>query len=161
MASDINSVIIVGRLTRDGELKCTSSGMSVARFSLAVNRKAMKGDLREEEASYIDCCLWGKSAESLIGYLAKGRQVCVQGELRQSRWEQDGVQKSRIEISVMQLQLLGASQAQQPEQGPMGRQPVRSAQTTPPPRPAGAPQRHGEPAPSEGPESYGSDDIPF
>ncbi|MFA6934369.1 MAG: single-stranded DNA-binding protein [Sphaerochaetaceae bacterium] len=169
MASDINSVIIVGRLTRDGELKCTNAGMSVSRFSLASNRKVKKGDKWEDEASFIDCVLWGKSAETLTPYLEKGKQVCVQGELRQNRWEQDGVQKSRIEVVVTQLQLLGSSQSQsqQSEQSPMARQPVRSAQTayskpsTPPPRQASAAPRYRDPAPSDGPESFDQDEIPF
>ena len=169
MASDINSVIIVGRLVRDSEIKSTNGGTSVARFSLAVNRVKGSSDKRETEVSYIDCVLWGKSAETLAPYLTKGKQICVQGELRQNRWEQDGVQKSRIEVVVTQLQLLGSSQSQsqQSEQSPMARQPVRSAQTayskpsTPPPRQASPAPRYSDPAPSGGPESYGSDDIPF
>lgn len=175
MASDINSVIIVGRLVRDSEIKSTNGGTSVARFSLAVNRVKGSSDKRETEVSYIDCVLWGKSAETLAPYLTKGKQVSVQGELRQNRWEQDGQQRSRIEIVVTQLQLLGSkdTQAEQvssnygerqsewTDQTGLRRQPVRSAQAAPSQRQASPAPRYSDPAPSGGPESYDSDEIPF
>ena len=90
MAVDINVVVLVGRLTRDCELKSTPQGTSVCRFSIAVNRRKRTGDRWEDEVSYFDVVLWGKSADTLKPYLQKGRQVSIEGELRQNRWEQDG-----------------------------------------------------------------------
>jgi single-strand DNA-binding protein len=106
MANDMNVVVLIGRITRDAELKHTTSGTAVCRFSLAVNRRVGKD--KDEEVSYIDISIWGKGAEALEKYLTKGRQVCVQGELRQSRWEQDGQARSRIEVIAETVQLIGS-----------------------------------------------------
>jgi len=104
---DINSVTIVGRLTRDAELKMTAGGTACAKFSIAVNRRKKQGDSWVDEASFFDAVLWGKLAEAMQQYLTKGKQVAIQGELRQSRWEQEGQKRSRVEINVDNLQLLG------------------------------------------------------
>ncbi|MCL2792259.1 MAG: single-stranded DNA-binding protein [Spirochaetaceae bacterium] len=109
--TDINRVFLVGRLTRDAELRFTSSGTPVAKFSVAVNRGKKSGDQWDEEVNYFDIVLWGKVAEALSKYLAKGKQVAIDGELRQSRWEQDGQNRSRVEIHAANIQLLGGSGA--------------------------------------------------
>ncbi|MCL2294715.1 MAG: single-stranded DNA-binding protein [Spirochaetes bacterium] len=110
--TDINRVFLVGRLTRDAELRFTSAGMPVAKFSIAVNRSKKSGDQWEEEVSYFDIVLWGKIAEALSKYLAKGKQVAIDGELRQNRWEQDGQPRSKVEIHAANIQLLGGSGTQ-------------------------------------------------
>lgn len=107
MANDINMVVLVGRLTRDPEMRYTNSGVAVCKFSLAVNRRKRSGDSWSDEVSFFDISLWGKQAESLNNYLVKGKQVAIQGELRQSRWEQDGQKRSRIEVVANNIQLLG------------------------------------------------------
>ena len=109
MANDINNVVLVGRLTRESELKFLANGSPVCRFSLAVNRMKRSGDQWEEEVSYFDVVVWGKQAETLNPYLVKGRQVCINGELRQSRWEQDGQSRSKIEVVANNVQLLGSA----------------------------------------------------
>ena len=99
--SDINCVTLTGRLTRDAELKYTQNGGAIVRFSMAVNRSKRNADGSwAEEASYFDCVYFGKGAESVNSYLSRGRQVAVSGELRQSRWEQDGQTRSRVEVFV-------------------------------------------------------------
>ena len=110
--SDINTVTLIGRLTRPGELKYTNSGMGVSKFSIAVNRRKKSGDQWEDEVSFFDCTMFGKRAESLNQYLTKGKQVAVNGELRQNRWEKDGQTRSKVEIIVNDLQLLGGEKAQ-------------------------------------------------
>ena len=107
--TDINRVFLVGRLTRDADLRFTNSGTPVGKFSIAVNRSRKNGDKWDEEVNYFDIVLWGRVAESLSKYLLKGKQVAVDGELRQSRWEQDGQSRSRIEIHASNIQLLGGS----------------------------------------------------
>lgn len=104
---DINHVTVIGRLTRDTELKYTKSGSAVSRLSIASNRSVKNGDNRTEEVSYFDVVLWGKTAENLNQYLTKGKQIAVDGELRQNRWEQDGQKRSKVEIVAMNVQLLG------------------------------------------------------
>ena len=107
--ADINHVVLVGRLTRDAELKYTSGGQAVCKFSIAINRRRKNGDQWEDEPNYFDVVLWGRQGESLNQYLLKGKQVGVDGELRQDRWQQDGQNRSKVEIVAANLQLLGGS----------------------------------------------------
>lgn len=106
---DINKIILVGRLTRDAELRYTNSGTANSKLSLAVNRRVKNGDTWGEEVSFFDVNIWGKTAESLNQYLLKGKQIGVEGELRQNRWEQDGQSRSRVEVNANNIQLLGSN----------------------------------------------------
>lgn len=107
--ADLNHVTLIGRLTRDAELKYTSNGFAISNFSLAVNRRRKNGEQWVDEVSFFDINLYGKSAESLKQYLVKGKQIAVDGELRQDRWEQDGQARSKIIISANNVQLLGGN----------------------------------------------------
>ena len=109
MANDINQVVLVGRLTRDAELKYTNTGTAIGKFSIAVNRRKRSGDQWTDEVSYFDIVVWGKTAETLNQYLQKGKQIAVSGELRQNRWEQDGQNRSKVEVVANTVQLLGGS----------------------------------------------------
>ncbi|MBN2653324.1 MAG: single-stranded DNA-binding protein [Spirochaetales bacterium] len=109
MSADINHVTIIGRLTRDAELKYLPSGYAVSKLSIAVNRRKRSGDTWVDEVSYFDIVLWGKSAEALDPYLKKGTRIAVDGELRQERWTQDNQNRSKIEIVASSIQLLGGS----------------------------------------------------
>lgn len=111
MANDINVVVLVGRLTRDCEVRATTGGTSVCRFSVAVNRRKKTGEVWSDEVNYFDVVLWGKSADSLKTYLTKGRQVSIEGELRQNRWEQDGQARTKVEIYANNVQLLASPTA--------------------------------------------------
>ena len=108
--TDLNKVFLIGRLTRDAELKYTSSGQAVCKFSIAVNRRKKNGDQWEDEANYFDIVVWGRQGESIHPYLLKGKMIGVDGELRQDRWQQEGQNRSKIEIVASNLQLLGGSQ---------------------------------------------------
>ena len=105
--ADINHVVLVGRLTKDAELKYISSGQAVCKFSIAINRRRKVGEQWEDEANFFDIVLWGRQGESLNQYLQKGKLVGVEGELRQDRWQQDGQNRSKIEIVANNIQLLG------------------------------------------------------
>jgi single-strand DNA-binding protein len=105
---DINHVVLVGRLTRDAELKSIASGQTaVCKFSIAVNRRRKNGDQWEDEPNFFDIVVWGRQGESLHQYLVKGKLVGVDGELRQDRWQQDGQNRSKVEIVANYIQLLG------------------------------------------------------
>ncbi|MCL2007734.1 MAG: single-stranded DNA-binding protein [Treponema sp.] len=106
--ADINHVVLVGRLTRDAELKYTSSGQAICKFAIAINRRRKNGDNWEDEAHFFDIVLWGRQGESLNQYLQKGKLVGIEGELRQERWQQDGQNRSKIEIVANNIQLLGS-----------------------------------------------------
>ncbi|MGL1892137.1 MAG: single-stranded DNA-binding protein [Spirochaetaceae bacterium] len=109
MAKDINSVTIVGRLTRDSELKYTNSGFAISKLSLAVNSTKKDGDQWVEEANFIDVTLLGRLGETLNQYLLKGKQIAVIGELKQDRWEQDGQKRSKVYVLGNNIQLLGGN----------------------------------------------------
>jgi len=104
---DINSVVLVGRLTRDSELKYSKSGMPISRFSIAVNRSRKDGDQWVDEASFFEIDFYGKGAEAVNRYLVKGQQVGVEGELRQDRWEQDGQPRNKVVVNASNVRLLG------------------------------------------------------
>ncbi|MBI9101374.1 MAG: single-stranded DNA-binding protein [Spirochaetales bacterium] len=109
MANDINHVVLVGRLTRDSELRYTNSGLAIAKFSIAVNRRKRSGEQWEDEASFFDITYFGKAAEAVNQYLTKGKQIAIDGELRQNRWEQDGQARSKVEVVANNVQLLGGT----------------------------------------------------
>lgn len=109
MASDINNVILVGRLTRDAELSYLPSGTAALAFSIAVNRSKKEGDQWVEEANFFDISYISKSAENFKQYLTKGKQVGIQGSLKQDRWQdkESGQNRSKIKIMASSVQLLG------------------------------------------------------
>ena len=105
--ADINHVVLVGRLVRDAELRYLNSGTPVMNFSVAVNRRRKQGDQWVDEASFFDVELFGRQAEAVQRFMQKGKQVGVQGELRQDRWEQDGQNRSKVKVHAINIQLLG------------------------------------------------------
>ncbi len=108
MASDINRATIIGRLTRDPELKYIQGGSAVANLSIASNRSytTSSGEKREE-VSYFDCVAWGKLGEIIVEYTSKGRRIAIEGRLQQRRWEdQNSNKRSKIEIVVENFQFL-------------------------------------------------------
>jgi single-strand DNA-binding protein len=107
--ADINRVMLVGRLTRDAELKSLPSGQAVCKFSIAVNRLRKNGEQWENEPNYFDVVLWGKRGESVHQYLVKGKMIGLDGELRQDRWQQEGQNRSKVEIIANNVQLLGSN----------------------------------------------------
>jgi len=156
MAGDINQVVLVGRVTRDAELKYTASGTALCNFAIAVNRRVKKGDQWSDEASFFDLTLWEKQAENLNKYLVKGTQVAVQGELRQDRWEKDGQKFNKIQVFVNNLQLLGSARGSTGE----GRG-AESNYNAPRPAESGRPAAPQKPAADDfDPHAY-EDDIPF
>lgn len=110
MSNSINSVTLIGNLVRDAELKYTNSGMAISNFSIAVNRSKKQTDGNYvDEASFIDCTLFGKRAEALNQYLVKGQKIGVSGSLVQDRWTTDsGENRSKISVNVDNVELLGS-----------------------------------------------------
>jgi single-strand DNA-binding protein len=115
--ADVNHVVLVGRLTRNAELKYTNNGSAVSKFGLAINQRRKKDDQWVDEAHFFDIVLWGKTAESLNQYLVKGKQVGIEGQLRQNRWEQDGQARSKVEIFATNVMLLGSGSGGRQGQG--------------------------------------------
>ena len=118
MANDMNMVILIGRVTRDAELKYIQTGTALCTFSLAVGKQIIRNNQREDEVSYIDCTVWDKLAVALHPHLVKGKQISIAGSIKQIRWEQDGQNKSKIGVIVEKIQLL--SDSRQQDQGSQG-----------------------------------------
>jgi single-strand DNA-binding protein len=108
MAGDINRVTIVGRLTRDPELRSLPSGTSVLQLGVAVNgrMKDAAGNW-SDKPNFFDVKVFGGQAEMLMNHLAKGRRIGVDGRLDWSSWEaQDGSKRSKVEIVAQSVQFL-------------------------------------------------------
>ena len=103
-----NRVILIGNLTRDPELRYTPSGMAVTDIGLAVNdrRKTPNGEW-VDEPTFVDVTLWGRTAEVVSEYCAKGKPLMVEGRLKLDTWETDGQKKSKLKVIGEKVQLLG------------------------------------------------------
>lgn len=104
----INRVTLTGNLTRDPDLRSTSSGMSVLRFGVAVNdrRRNQQTGEWEDVPNFVDCIVFGNRADALSRILAKGAKVAVEGKLRYSQWERDGQRRSKLEVAVDEVELM-------------------------------------------------------
>ena len=97
MALNFNQITIAGRLTADPELKQTQSGISVTSFTVAVNRRAKKGE--EAVADFLPCVAWRQTAEFITKFFRKGSAICVTGSLQMRKWQdQNGNNRIAFEI---------------------------------------------------------------
>lgn len=102
----INRIVLVGRLTKDPELRSTGSGVSVGTFTLAVNRQFTSAN-GEREADFINCVIWRKAAESFATYTHKGSQVAIDGRLQTRTYDKDDGTKVYVtEVVVDNFSLL-------------------------------------------------------
>ncbi len=109
MARGFSKAIIMGNVTRDPELKTTTSGSQVCSFSVAVNRnfKGQDGS-NKETVSFINCVAWNKAAEIIAEYAKRGTGIMVSGRLDQRSYEaKDGSKRSTVEITVEDFNFLG------------------------------------------------------
>ena len=127
MSNDYNKITPIGRLTRDIDLKYTTTGTAIAAVSLASNRSVKKRVNWETEVSYFDANIYGRMAENLKPYLIKGKMILIAGRLKQDRWEKDGQKFSRIKIEVEEVQLLGGNSSESPNNSNERVQPQFSA----------------------------------
>lgn len=114
--SDQNSTVLIGRVTKDAEVKYTPSGTAVCKFSIANGYRKKSNDQWTDEVNYFEVSMFGKIVESIGKYLTKGRQVCVKGELRQERWQEQGNNRSKILVLASTIQLLSAPGQKQGDQ---------------------------------------------
>lgn len=119
MAKSINQVILMGRLTRDPEQRTTSTGKTIASFSIAVDRQS-----KDDSADFFNITAWEQLGDLVVKYLSKGRRVIVQGRLRQDTWDdkETGKKRSSVEVVATDVTFLdgpsdGAG-ASQPAAGP-------------------------------------------
>ena len=109
----MNSVVLIGRLTRDPELKyLANTGTPVTTFNLAVDKQLSKekrqelAEKGEPTADFINIVVWGKQAENCANYLAKGRLVAIQGRIQSRSWETENGRRYATEVVANQVQFL-------------------------------------------------------
>ena len=95
----LNHIVLMGRLTRDPELRRTGSGIAVASFSVAVDRDFGKNENGEKETDFIDCVAWRQTGEFVSKYFTKGRMIVVSGRLQVRSWtDKDGNKRRTAEV---------------------------------------------------------------
>lgn len=108
--ADVNLVVLVGRLTRDPEVRYTPSGTAIAQLGLAIGRKYkdQSGQLKED-TTFVDIDVFGRQAETAGQYLAKGRTVLIEGRLQLDQWEDknSGQKRSKLKVVGNRVQFLG------------------------------------------------------
>ena len=108
--SGVNKVIIIGRLGQDPEMKAVGQGTTVTRLNVATSENWVgKDGQKQERTEWHRITVWGKLAEICGKYLAKGRQVYVEGRLQTRSWEDNGVKKYSTEIVATTVQFLGSA----------------------------------------------------
>lgn len=189
--ADLNKVMLIGRLTRDPALKYLPSQSAVCDFGFAVGRKfKLQSGEEREETTFLDCSLFGKSAEIFNQYMQKGKQCYLEGRLKLDQWDDKttGQKRSKLTVIVENFIFLGGpgqgggaprggdEMSEGSSQGggysrPGGygsggdapRAQARSASRPPAQRPA--PQQSGQPASDAPPfndeQQFSGDDIPF
>lgn len=112
----INNVVLVGRLTRDAELRYTPSNVAVATFTLAVNRP-FKNENGEREADFINCVIWRQAAENLANWAKKGALIGITGNIQTRHYDnQQGQRVYVTEVIASNFQLLESRNSQQNNQ---------------------------------------------
>jgi single-strand DNA-binding protein len=111
-----NSVVLVGNVTRDPEVKFLQSGTAVCDLGLAINERVKRGDEWVEDVCFVDVTLFGRTAEVAGEYLSKGAPVLIAGRLKYEQWEKDGQKRSKLKVVAEKLQMLGQRQRSEDSQ---------------------------------------------
>jgi single-strand DNA-binding protein len=164
--ANLNKVMLMGNLTRDVELRTIQNGQSLAKFGMAINRRWSTPDGEQrEEVTFVDCEAWGRTAETMAKYLAKGRAVYVEGRLKLDQWDdkETGQKRSKMGVVVENFQFIGARPDGQGggggDGGDGGYVQTRSPRSNA--GPAGGGGRASTPRQAPPPSEPAPDDIPF
>ena len=138
MAS-LNKCMLIGNITRDPEIRVTPKGTAICQFGLAINRKfKSESGAETEEVTFVDCEAWGKTAETIAKYCAKGRPLFVEGRLKLDSWEDKttGAKRSKMKVVVENFQFLGGREEAAPEksQGEQRQEPPAAQKPAVPPQ---------------------------
>lgn len=158
MAS-FNKVILMGNLTRDPELRVTPKGTAVCQIGLAINStyKDKEGN-QKEEVTFVDVDVFGRQAEVIAKYMAKGRPILVEGRLKLDSWEsKEGDKRSKLKVVLENFQFVGS----RADSGGGGSEPTGGGSSgpddsAPPPRPS----KPAGSAPAK-PAGVDEEDVPF
>ena len=102
----MNKVVLIGRLTKDPELRyAAGSGTAVTRFTIAVNRQ-----FKKDEADFISCVAWNKTAETIAKYFTKGRPIAIVGHMQTGSYDaQDGTKRYTTDVAVESFEFVGSN----------------------------------------------------
>lgn len=102
----MNKVVLIGRLTKDPELRyAAGSGTAVTRFTIAVNRQ-----FKKDEADFINCVAWNKTAETIAQYFTKGRPIAIVGHMQTGSYDaQDGTKRYTTDVAVDSFEFIGSN----------------------------------------------------
>lgn len=104
---DLNKVVLIGRLTKDAELKKMDSGSAKLDFSVAFNTTKKNGSEYVDESNFTNLTYWGKVAEAIAPMMKKGQQVAIEGHLKQDKWEKDGQKHFELKVIPELVQIVG------------------------------------------------------
>jgi len=106
--SSFNKVILMGRLTRNPELRYTPQGTAVTEIGMAINREFNAGTERRKEVTFVDVTLWSRAAEIVCQYMKKGSPIFIEGRLSLDTWEgQDGQKRSKLRVVAENFKFVG------------------------------------------------------
>ena len=116
--ANFNKVLLIGNLTRDPEVRTTATGLKIAKFGLAVNRRyRTRDDEAREETTFVDIDAFGPQAEIIERYCQKGSPLFVEGRLRLDQWESgSGEKRSKLSVVLENFQFLGGGGQSQTEE---------------------------------------------
>ena len=101
----MNKVILIGRLTKDPELRYAAGSGTAVRFTVAINRQ-----FKKDETDFINCVAFGKTGETITQYLTKGRQIAVTGSIRTGSYDaQDGTKRYTTDVAVESFEFIGSA----------------------------------------------------
>jgi single-strand DNA-binding protein len=121
MPADLNTVGLVGRLTRDPELRYTASGEAVCALRLAVSTRTRADEAWEDRPNFFDVSVWGKGGEAAAEHLSKGRRIGVAGRLAWREWRaEDGSRREAVQVVASSVQYLDSPRQGEPEPTPVG-----------------------------------------
>lgn len=126
--ADLNEVRLIGRLTKDPELRAIPSGMSICTFGLATSRKYQANGDWKEETTFVDITAWSKTAEAINKYCKKGKLIFVGGRLKLDSWQdkQSGEKKQKLSVVADNVQFLDKAEAEQSQQWQPPNQEIRN-----------------------------------
>ncbi len=161
MFGDLNEVRIMGNMTRDPELRTTSTGTSVCNFSVATNRRYQQNNEWKEEVEFHNVVIWGQRAESFTQRARKGTRVYIEGRLQTRSWEdQNGSKQFKTEIIVSKLILIDRYERGERSSESYGESPSSSKSVTETKPKVEAEAQEPKQKPSDE-ESIDPDDLPF
>lgn len=99
--ANVNKVLIIGRMTRDPEIRYLQNGKAVTNFAVALNRTYMVDNEKREETTFVDIVAWGKTAEFVNKYFSKGKNIFIEGRLHMNEWEDKNSDTKRRKLEVI------------------------------------------------------------